>query len=357
MTTTVESHTHSCQYSSDGSSWTDFSSYVEGFSTHHAISADRGTCSISCYDYPSGLAENDYVVCYIDGTIVFNGRMSRPALHYFGNSVVIECEGRGAYLANPWGGEGTDPELDALFNRVYESQTTGAIITNIGQAFSIEETMLSIVDDGVLRGTVYPITLRVGQTGWSIIRGEEGLDEIRGYWTAERKGGEVARRLIAYALSPNVSADEADNIISADRTPGGTETIVNRSIWYGFEYEGATIGGIGVGDYSQSNSNIPTPPTSRTRVIRNNFVEDDTEALAAATLWVDRHNFPYDEDNLVLLGDPSIDIGQTVRIDSTELDHDGTSAADRLIAECSHRYGVGVGYEVSIKCIRITVSQ
>jgi hypothetical protein len=293
------------------------------------------------------------VVCYIDGTTVFNGKMARPALHYFGNSVVIECEGRGSYLANPWGGEGTDPELNELFERVYENQTTGAIITNVCEAFSVEVSMHDIVDDGVTRGTIYPITLRVGQDGWSLIRGENGLDEIRGYWTAETKNGAITRRLLAYAGSPDFTATEGDTIISSDRTPRGTESIVNRSIWYGFEYEGATIGGIGVGDYAEANANIPTPPTSRTKVIRNNFVESDAEALAAAQLYVGRHNFPYDETNLTLLGDPSIDIGQTVRIDSAELDHDGTSASDRLIAECSHRYGVGVGYETAIKCIRV----
>jgi hypothetical protein len=170
MATTVESHTHSAQYSSDGSSWSDFSSYVESFQTHHGWQADRGTADINCYEYPSGLAENDYVVLYIDGTVVFNGRMARPALHYFGNSVVIQCEGRGSYLANPWGGEGTDPELNVLFERVYESQTTGAIITNIAEAYSVESTMHSITDDGVTRGTVLPVILRVGQNGWSLIR-------------------------------------------------------------------------------------------------------------------------------------------------------------------------------------------
>ena len=355
MATTVENHSHSCQYSSDGSTWIDFSNYVESFTTHHGYQADRGTCQINCYEYPSGLAENDYVVCYIDGTVVFNGRMARPALHYFGNSVVIECEGRGSYLANPWGGEGTDPELDVLFNRVYESQTTGAIITNICEAFAIEVSMHSITDDGVTRGTVYPVTLRVGQTGWSLIRGDTGLDEIRGYWTAEKKNGAIYRELIAYAGSPDFTATEGSNIISADRTPQGTESIINRCIYYGFEYEGATIGGIGVGDYSLSNSNIPDPPKSRTKVIRNNFVESDAEALAAAQNFVERHNFPYDEDNLTLLGDPDIDIGQTVRIDSAELDHDGTSASDRFVAEVSHRYGVGIGYETQVKAIRVEI--
>lgn len=352
MATTVESHTHSCQYSSDGSSWEDFSSYVESFTTHHGYQADRGTCSINCYVYPAGLAENDYVVCYIDGTMVFNGRMARPALHGHGNSVVIECEGRGAYLANPWGGEGTDPELDELFNRVYENQTTGAIITNLCEAMAVEVSMHDITDDGVTRGTIYPVTLRVGQTPWSLIRGESGLDEIQGYWTAETKNGAITRRAIANAVSADFGATEGDNIISCDRTPQGTESIINRCIVYGLEFEDLTIGGLGVGDYDQPNSNIPDPPKSRTKVIRNGYVETDAEALEMATGWVDRHNFPYDETNLVLLGDTSIDIGQTVEITSTEWDHAGDL---RFVAEVSHRYGVGVGYETAVKAIRVTV--
>jgi hypothetical protein len=353
MATTVENHTHSCQYSEDGSTWLDFSSYVESFTTHHGYQSDRGTCSINCYAYPSGLANNDYVVCYIDGVMVFNGRMARPALHGHSNSVVIECEGRGANLANPWGGEGTDPELDDLMNRVYESQTTRAIITNLCEAMAVEVNMHDILGDNETRGTILPVTVRVGQTPWSIIRGESGLDEIRGSWTAETKNGAITRRYVENAVSADFDAIEGDNIISCDRTPQGTESIVNRCIVYGFEYEGATFGGLGVGDYYQANSNIPDPPKSRTRVIRNSYVESDAEALAMATAWVDRHNFPYDETNIVLLGNTSIDIGQTVEITSTEWDHAGDL---RFIADVSHRYGVGVGYETQVKAIRVTVA-
>jgi hypothetical protein len=350
MTTTVESHTHSTQYSSDGSSWADFSSYVEHFETHGGYQADRQTVDIACYAYPSGLAENDYVVVYIDGVVVFNGRMARPALHGAGNSVVIQCEGRGSYLAKKWKGDGVDPELDALFNRVYENQTARAIITNLCEAASVETTMHDILGDNELRGTIYPVTLRTGETFWSLIR---GLDEIRGSWTAETKNGAITRRTIEYAASPDFTATEYDNIISIDRTPQGTESIENRCIYYGFEYEGASIGGIGVGDYSLANSNIDG---YNPRVFRNNFVESDAEALAAATNYVLRHNFPYDETTIVVLGDTSLDIGQTVRIDAPDTaDHDGTAASDRLVAECSHRYGVGVGYEVSLKCIRVEI--
>ncbi len=350
MTTTVESHTHSCQYSSDGTTWTDFSSYVEHFETHDSITADRSTVSISCYEYPSGLAEDDYLVCYIDGATVFNGHVARPGLHYFGNSVVIEGESVMANLANPWGGEGTDPELDALFNRVYENELVSDIITNYCEAMAVPVSLHAIDVSTWTLGTIYPVTLRVGEAPINHIR---EWDEIEGCWTATRKNGAIYRQTLAYAGSPDFTATEGDNIISADRTPRGTESIVNRWIIYGFEYEGATIGGIGVGDYALPNGNIPDPPLSRAKIIRSNFVETDADALAFATAGVDRTNFPYDETNLVLLGDTSIDIGQTCRIDSAELDHDGTSAADRFVAEVVNAYGVGVGYETRIKCIRV----
>lgn len=347
MATSLESHTHSCQYSSDGTTWHDFSSYVEHFETHHGITADRGTVSISCYEYPTGLAENDYLICYIDGDLVFNGRVARPALHYFGNSVVIEGEDIMANLTNPWGGEGTDPELDAQFNRVYENQAVSEIITNYCEAMAVPVNLHDIQTSSWTLGTIYPVTLRVGEAPINHIR---EWDEIEGCWTATRNNGAITRRPLAYAGSPDVTATEGDNIISADRTPQGTESIINRWIVYGFEYEGATIGGLGVGDYSLPNSNIPTPPTSRTKTIRSNFVESDADALAFATAGVDRTNFPYDETNLVLLGDTSITIGQTIQIDSAELDH---ASDNRFIAEVAHRYGVGIGYETSVKCIRV----
>ena len=178
MTTLVESHSHSCQYSSDGTTWTDFSAYVESFSTHHAIDADRGTCQINCYVYPAGLTENDYVVVAINGQTVFNGRFARPGLHGPAASAVMECEGRGAYLAKNWKADGVDPEINALFEREYSSQTARAIITNLIEAAAVENTMHDILGDDELRGTIFPIILRPGQTFWSLIRGDEGLDEL-----------------------------------------------------------------------------------------------------------------------------------------------------------------------------------
>jgi hypothetical protein len=350
MATTVESHTHSCQRSSDGSSWTEFGAYVEHFETHGNYQADRQTVDISCYVYPSGLAENDYVICYVDGVAVFDGRMARPALHGYGQSVVIQCEGRGAYLAKKWKGDGVDPELDALFNRVYESVDDAEIIVNLCTTAGVELSKQLINSSSITRGTIYPVTLRTGETYWSIIRGDQGLDEPVGYWTAERKDGVIFRGPIALG-SPAFTADETDNIISIDRTPLGTESIENRCIYYGFEYELLSIGGIGVGDYSEANSNIDG---YNPRIFHTNIVESDAEALAAATSYVVRHNFPYDETRIVLLGDTSIDIGQTVRIDApVSADHDGTSAADRFIADVVHAYGVGVGYETRIIAIRV----
>lgn len=350
MTTLVESHSHSCQYSSDGTTWTDFSAYVESFSTHHAIDADRGTCQINCYVYPAGLTENDYVVVAINGQTVFNGRFARPGLHGPAASAVMECEGRGAYLAKNWKADGVDPEINALFEREYSSQTARAIITNLIEAAAVENTMHDILGDDELRGTIFPIILRPGQTFWSLIRGDEGLDEIRGCWTAETNNGAITRRYLAVAGSADFTAVEGDNIISCDRTPQGTESIFNRCIVYGFEYEGATIGGIGIGDYSQPNTNIVG---YNPKVIRTNLVESDAEALAMATAWVDRHNFPYDETNLVLLGNPAITLGQTVAITSTFWDHAGDA---RLVAAVSHAYGIDVGYETRVKAIRVSVS-
>lgn len=348
--TSVETHTHSAQRSTDGITWTEFGGLVESFTTHHDYQADRGTASIACVVYPSGLAENEYVTLSIDGDLVFNGRMARPGLHYAGNSVVIECEGRGAYLAKNWKGDGTDPELDVLFDRVYEDQTDGAIITNLAEAAMVEISMHDIEDSGVVRGTLYPVTLRTGQPYWSLIRGDSGLDEPVGYWTAETNNGAVTRRPIS--IDPDdvaFTATEGVNIISADRTPQGTESIINRCIYYGFAYEGATIGGIGIGDYSLPNDNIDG---FNPKIFHTNLVETDADALASATNYVGRHNFPYDETNITMLGNTSVTIGQTCQIDSALLDHAGDETSLRFVAACSHRYGVGIGFETQVKCIR-----
>lgn len=352
--TTFAQHTFTAAYSHDAidtnTGFVDFSDKVISFTTHHGYMADCGTAEITCASYPAGFTENDHVVLTIDSVTVFNGRLARPARTYY-DSWVFYCEDIGANMRFKWGGEGTDPELDALKNRVYTSQTDGAIITNVAEALAVPASLHSITDASKTLATIFDIVLRVGQDGWSLVRGDQGIDVIFGYWTATTNDGVLRRNPIAVAGSPDFTAVEGTNIIlsGSGRSPQGTESIINRYIVYGLEYESATIGGVGVGDYSLSNSNIPTPPTSHTAVIRNPLIEDDTQALATATLQVALHNFPYDETNLTLLGDTSITIGQTVGITSADLDHAGDR---RFVAECSHRFGAGIGYETVIKCIR-----
>lgn len=351
MTTTVERHTHSCQYSTDGDAWTDFSGVVIGFSTHHAIDADRGTCEIRCSEYPSGLAFNDYVICYIDGELVFNGHLARPARAGIAGDVTFYCEDVMANIANPWGGEGTDPELDDLNNRVYESQTDGAIITNLCEAMGVPVELHDIEDSAWTMGTILPVIVRVGQTPLSVIR---DIDELALYWTSGTNNGAITRRPIS--VDPGDVAFEAEegvNIISATRAPRGTESIVNRCIVYGFDYEGATIGGLGVGDYSEANATIPDPPGSYTKTIRSNYVEDDAKALEIATNYVAHHNFPYDEANLVVLCEPTHTIGETWMINAPDgLDYEDSDASLRMVHTLEYRYGADVGYEVSVKVIR-----
>lgn len=355
-TVTIERHTHSCQFSSDGSSWSDFSNVVLSLTTNHDISADRGTVEIHCYTYPSGFTENDYVVVYIDGTTRFNGRMARPARNHVAGDVVFYCEGRGAYLAKNWqaallGDPTYDDVLDDGYNRVYTSQEDGAIIINLAEVARVELDKHDVQSSGKVRGTIFAVVLRPGQPFWSLIRGEQGLDEPVGYVTFEDNRGVIVRMpLNVDPLAVAFTATEGDNIISATRTPQGTESIINRGVWYGPEYEGGVVGGIGVGDYSEANSNIDG---YNPKVIRTNIVETDADCLDAATIYVQHHNFPYDECNLALLGDPSMALGQTCNVDSVDgLDYAGDSTSIRFVAAIQEHYGAGVGYESHIKVIR-----
>lgn len=353
MTTTLQSHTHSVQYNhstiDDGTGMTDISGVVISFVTHHDIEAECGTCELTLSSYPSGIVVNDHFVINIDSDLIFNGRLARPAVQYFDNWTFY-LEDVGANLKFLWGGEGSDPELDALLNRVYENTTDDEYIVNIFEALGGPVSLHSIPTTLNPLATIYPLTHRVGQSGWTHIRGDQGIDIIFGMWTSTTNDGVLRRAPLETAGTGDFTAYEGSNILmGSSRSPLGTESIINRFIVYGFEYEGATIGGVGVGDYSLTNSNIPTPPTSHTRIIRNNLIEDDATALACATLQVGLHNFPYDETNLILLGDTSITIGQTVEIDAPGLDHNPDL---RFVATAEHHYGAGVGYEVHCKCIR-----
>lgn len=353
MTTTIERHTHSCQYSADGSSWTEFGDYVVGLVARHSTRADRGTVEIRCTDYPAGLAENDYLLCYIDGEKVFDGRVARPARNYYTEAdMTIYGEGRGAYLAKNWKADGVDPYIDGAFDRVYSNMEDGAIITNLAEAAAVEVSMHEIQSSGIVRGTIFDVVLRPGQAFWSLIRGEQGMDEPAGYITFEDERGVIVRKpYIVEPLSVSITATEGTNILTGSRSPQGTESIYNRCIYYGIEYENGTVGGIGIGDYSLPNSNIDG---YNPKVIRTNMVESDSDALASATQFVAHHNFPYDETNVTLLGTTAARVGQTWQIDSATLDHAGDSTSLRWAEDVTHAYGVGVGYETQGKLVRPT---
>ena len=255
-----------------------------------------------------------------------------------------------ANLSYPWGGEGTDPELDEMFNRVYESQAVSEIITNYCEALAVPISLHDIATSLWNPCQLVPVILRVGQAPITHIR---EWDSIEGTWTATRNNGAITRRPLAIdPFSVSFTATEGDNIISSERTPRGTDSIENRWIIDGFEWEGGKIGGVGVGDYQVDNANIPDPPKSRSRRLRSNFVQSDADALLFATAGVTRTNFPYDETHLTLLGDPNITIGQTGQIDSALLDHAGDSGSLRFVADVAHRYGAGVGFETQVTCIR-----
>lgn len=353
MATTVETYTATVQYNhstiDDGAGMTDVSDALISFTTHHAIDAECGTCELNLAFYPSGIVVNDHFVLTIDSVTVFNGRLARPAVQYY-DSWTFYLEDVGANLKFLWGGEGSDPELDALLNRVYENTTDDQYIVNIFEALGGPVSLHSIPTTLNPLATIYPLTHRVGQSGWTYIRGDQGIDIIFGMWTGTTNDGVLRRAPLAVALTQDFEAVEGTNILQgATRSPLGTESIKNRYIVYGLEYEGAAIGGVGVGDFALSNSNIPTPPTSHSETIRNNLIEDDPTALACATIQVGLHNFPYDETNTPLLGDTSITIGQTSAIDSTDLDHNSDL---RFSAAVEHHFGVGVGYETHVKHIR-----
>jgi hypothetical protein len=337
----------------DGTGMTDMSSVVLSIVTHNDIDAACGTAEITCSSYPSGLVVNDHIVLTIGGHLIFNGRLARPAVQYYGQWVFY-CEDIGANMSFKWGGEGTDPELDALDDRVYSNTTDDALIVNVFEALGGPVSLHSIPTTLNPLATDFDITLRVGQDGWSLIRGDQGIDIIYGMWTATTNDGVLRRGPLSYADSPDFTAVEGTNILlGSGRSPQGTGSIVNRYIVYGYDNEFGTIGGVGVGDYSLPNSNIPTPPTSYCKTIRNSLIENDATALACATIQVTLHNFPYDQTDLVLLGDTSITIGQTVAITSMggpmKLDHNGDL---RFVASCSHIYNAQVGYQTHVKCIR-----
>lgn len=327
----------------DGS---DETSRLVAVSTSHSIFQDCGTAIIHL-NADLAASENELpIALYANSELIFNGTTRRSTYPYYKDTFAFACTDVMQNTTRPWGGAGTDPELDALLNRVYTNQTADAVKVNLMECMAVDVS-LHVVDapSTWTLGTIEPVVLRVGQTSLQLIR---SLDELEGTWTATRGNGAIYnQRLVNTPAS--VTYTEGVDIIDADLELYGADTIINKCIIYGLQIAILYVGGPGVGEYAIVNSDVPDPPKYQTRVFRTNFVEDNTTAVDFAQRYVENHNFFHENGTLTIVGDEARVVGETIHITSDRLYFDD----DRFVAGVQHEYNKSNGWITKLNWIRV----
>lgn len=327
----------------DGSDETD---KLVAVSTNNSTELDCGTATVHFSTVPSGADPEAPIVIYANSTPIFNGFIRRRSYPFYKNSVAFACTDIQENITRAWGGAGTDPELDALLNRWYENQTADAVKVNVMEAMAVG--LLHVVNgpDTWTLGTIEPVVLRVGQTPLQLIR---SLDELEGTWTATQPiDGAIYNYPIALG-TPAATYTEGSNIFDFDLDIFGADTIRNKCIVYGLQTPVLAIGGVGVGEYSVANADVPAPIDYQTTVFRTNLVEDDTTALDFATAYVGRHNFRHERGRLVIKGREDHLIGDTITVVSSRNNING----DRFVTGITQEFNNNVGWKTTLTFIRV----
>src|SRR5262249_28967345 len=187
--------------------------------------------------------------------------------------VGIVCQDLLARVREAWGGDSYD----------YTDQAAAAIIRNLLEKKSIPSSLANIQDSDILPnlGIIEIITLKEGDTPYSIIADIDALDGFRTYTTPQ---GTIFRRRIGGQIgSSGALTFEKGVVILANPRHNRTRIgIVNRAIVTGLTYEGLIVGGPGVGEASAPNPYVDDPSGYITETIQSNLVEDNTTALAVA---------------------------------------------------------------------------
>lgn len=327
----------------DGS---DETSRITAISTSHSIDQDCGTAKVTFWPDSSGAWSDVPIAIYANATLIFNGTVRKPILGYYKEGYTYACTDVMQNITRPWGGAGTDPELDALFNRVYESQTADAVRVNLMECMAVDPTLhVVIAPSPWTLGTIEPVVLRVGQTSLQLIR---QLDEIEGMVTFSRGNGAIYTIALANTTSA-ATYTQASNIYDLDMDLFGAETVTNKCVLYGLQSSVLAIGGPGVGEYAVTNIDVPDPPKYQTKVFRTNLVENDADALTFATGYVTRNNFIHERGKLVVKGNEARKVGETITINASRIYRNN----DRFVASVNHEFNKNVGWITNLGWMRV----
>lgn len=322
----------------------DVSANVVGGNTSHGINQDCGTATVHIHGVSIASYIGKEINIYANSTLIFNGTVLKPSWSYYSGAKGLSCADIMRNITRPWGGSGTDPEIDAQFNRVYENQLASAVRINVCEAMAVPVSLHSIITDAWTLGTTEPVVLRVGQTALQLIR---SLDELEGHWTASRANGAIYNRRLEHD-TPVATFTEGSNILNLAGWRQAPDGIINKCIIYGLQTPTIAIGGPGVGEYAVTNVDIPDPPKYQPKVFRTNLVEADITAADFAERYVDNHNFRPENWELTIAGESTIQVGDTVTVNASTNE---LTSSDRFVAGTKREWG-NSGFLTKLSLIR-----
>lgn len=254
--------------------------------------------------------------------LVFLGEIAGVAWEYAPTVIGLPARDYLGRTRDDWGGA----------DLTYSSETDDAIISDILIQSGIPAWMLDIVGSDWTLGTIDPVVVS-GSTsgaytsGWRLI---EEIDRLSGYRTFTGTDGRIHRRRVSGSPAPGAAwtYTQGVNILSLKRTRN-LSGIRNRCVVSGLAYEGVEI----TGEASAPNSYIPSSPGYITEPLQSNLVETDEIAAAIAQTYVADHNRRPEGLVLGLVGNPLLQPGMTIQVDSDEIEADEALA---LIERVQH---------------------
>jgi hypothetical protein len=284
--------------------------------------------TIYCRTRPSWAEETKSVELWAgyngETALIFRGELSGFAWEDGPGRVGLDCRDLLARTRLEWQGETVEEtEIDSA-----------AMVRHILEIYGIPSSVAHIEGSGWVLGTIFPVTLKKGDTGLALI---QRIDALEGYRTFTDSAG-VIRRM---RVSGNPGASGAFSITTAQlidrpkrvRTLDG---IVNACIVTGLTYEGLTVGGEGVAEAQAPNPYVPSPPGFVGPPVQDDLIEDDATALAIARREVSDKNRRPEGLELTIVGDPRMQPAMTLTVTESTLE---TGTANVFVEHVAHQIG------------------
>lgn len=298
------------------------------------ITQANSQCTITMPQLPSTAAERQEVIVYAgyngDLAQLFGGEYTGVAWSYFPGRIELSCRDRLALAQFAWSG---------TVDRVYISQDDAAVIRNLLEAMGLPSYVASIESSGWTLGNINPVTCKVGDIPFDIVR---NIDQVAGYRTFVRGNGSIYRRRVSgdTASTPVWTCQQGQDIISIKRRRS-IEGIKNQ-----WKVTGYTYLNVPVQQTAQATSAyIPTPPQYVGDTLQSELIETDAKALAVAQRLVSDTNRRIESYELEVIGNPLIQPADTIGII-----HSGVSNVNSmfLVDTVTHRV-TSRGYRTTIQ--------